>query len=164
MYQKYILINLNTAKEILKAFLDKAFDDLTKEELEYIKPKIEKTLLRILTAEEDIEDIPFDVLVDMSKIDIKRAIKRFQILLNLVYSKGDVHSLFRVSKFMALAIDKILSLQSEAFEETKRREERVKRALILLSRVNEEILRSRSEKELIENICKIIVESGYLHA
>ncbi len=164
--------------EIIERVFKDWFKEVSKEFppaiAELAKPKIKSILLDLLTGKKSVDEAVNEIDVGLLERIIKSGskpadfVKRSEIHLKIISSRLDESTLSEIipifTGFQAKFLQKLMKVYEEILEGEIAERKRVERALRVLSRVNQAVLQAEDEKSLLENVCRIVVDEGYVYS
>jgi len=165
----------SSIERIVEKWIHQVSKELPPEFLEVLDKKIRVLLLEVLTGRKSVEDSVEEIDENIIKKFVKSGrkptdfLRRMEKLLMISYSElNDPIDFSRIipvlTRFETELLQKIMKVYETMMYEEIGTRRKVEKALRILTRVYESIIKEENEKKLFEKVCKIIVEEGYAHA
>jgi len=154
-------------ERVFENWFKDASSDLPSELRDVIRKRIKSYITDLLSGEdpeivvEKIEEEFIERVIRESGSRPEDIIKRMELLANEL-SKHDEFKLVadNFAKFILTLLKKMLRVYERLLSEEAESRRMVERALRVLGHVNQAITRIEDEKELLKDVCRIIVEEG----
>ncbi|RLI82849.1 hypothetical protein DRP07_04450 [Archaeoglobales archaeon] len=167
-------MNPELVEVILEDWFKRVSNEFPPEVTELIRPTLRRTLLNLLTGEKGVLEVVSEIDEDLLKKVIKSGsrpadfIRRAEILMEILSSRVDETTFSKLvpifARFQIKFLEKLIGIYEETIKEEITERRRVERALRVLSRVNQAVLQAEDEKGLLESVCRIIVNEGYIYS
>ncbi len=163
------------AEVIFEEWFGKVSKELPPEIVKIAKIKIGSVIIGLLSGDKTVKEAIGEFDKDLLYSAIKSGrrpldvVKNMSILMEMVSSKIDDPEVFRniviiLANYQAEFLNKLTDVYESRIREEFGRRKKVERVLKVLTKVSEAILKTESERALLEKVCQIIVDEGYAHA